>query len=82
VKNEKITIKWDRIGNGIWDSAFKAHGYKPVAFTLKDNVFGQESYVGNHMLNAWPDQTMYDAYDALIFIGPLDLECRGVDRYF
>ncbi|MEJ2544572.1 MAG: hypothetical protein P8Y99_10945 [Calditrichaceae bacterium] len=73
VKNEKITIKWDRIGNGIWDSAFKAHGNKPVAFTLKDNVFGQESYVGNHMLNAWPDQTMYDAYDALIFIGPLEL---------
>ncbi|MBN1406610.1 MAG: hypothetical protein JW956_02410 [Calditrichaceae bacterium] len=73
VKSEKVTIKWDRIGNGIWDSAFKAYGNRPIAFTLKDNVFGQEDYIGNHMLDVWPDQTMYDAYDALIFLGPLEM---------
>ncbi len=73
IQDETVTIKWDRIGNGIWDSAFEAYGNKPIAFTLKDNVFGRESYIGNHMLNVWPDQTMYDAYDALIFLGPLEV---------
>lgn len=71
-KKETISIKWGRIGNGIWDSAFKTFGNKPVAITLKDNIFGRQSYIGNHMLNVAPNQTMYDAYDALIFLGPLE----------
>jgi len=71
-KNDEVRIKWDRIGNGIWDSAFRATGDEPMAFTLKDNVFGQEDYIGNHMLNVYPNQTMYDAYDALIFLTPLE----------
>ena len=71
-KKETIVFLWGRIGGGIWDNAFEVFGNKPVAISLKDNVFGQESYVGNHMLNVAPNQSMYDAYDALIFLGPLE----------
>ena len=71
-KNEKTTMKFDRIADGIWDSAFKALGNKPIAISLKNNVFGDEKYIGNHMLNVSPNQTMYDAYDALIFLAPLE----------
>jgi hypothetical protein len=71
-KNEKPAMKFDRIADGIWDSAFKALGNKPTAISLKNNVFGNEKYIGNHMLNVAPNQMMYDAYDALIFLGPLE----------
>ena len=71
-KKETIIFLWDRIGGGIWDSAFEVFGNNPVAIPLKENVFGMENYVGNHMLNSAPNQTMYDAYDALIFLGPLE----------
>jgi len=71
-KNEKPAIKFDRIADGIWDSAFEALGNNPIAISLKKNVFGNEEYIGNHMLNVAPNQTMYDAYDALIFLGPLE----------
>ena len=71
-KNKTTTILWDRIGGGIWDSAFEDFGNKPIAIPLKENVFGNENYVGNHMLNVAPNQTLYDAYDALIFLGPLE----------
>jgi len=71
-KKETINFLWNRIAGGIWDSAFEVFGNKPVAIPLKDNVFGKENYVGNHMLNAAPNQTMYDAYDATIFLGPLE----------
>jgi len=71
-KKETIAFLWDRIGGGIWDSAFEVFGNNPVAIPLKDNVFGMENYVGNHMLDAAPNQMMYDAYDALIFLDPLE----------
>jgi hypothetical protein len=71
-KQETVKFVWDRIGKGIWDSAFEKFGNKPVAISLRDNVFGKESYIGNHMLNVAPNQTMFDAYDALIFLGPLE----------
>jgi hypothetical protein len=71
-KNENVVFLWDRIGGGIWDSAFEMYGNTPVAIPLENNIFGMESYVGNHMLNVAPNQTIYDAYDALIFLGPLE----------
>jgi hypothetical protein len=71
-KEKTVKIKWDRIANGIWDSAFKAVGDKPVAIPLKNNVFGSEPYIGNHMLNVYPNQTIFNAYDGLIFLGPLE----------
>lgn len=69
---EKYNYKWVRMANGLWDSAFKARGNKPIAFSLKDNIFGAEAYVGNHMHKSAPNQTMYDANDALIFLAPLE----------
>ena len=60
------------MANGIWDSAFKAAGDKPVAIPLKNNIFGREPYIGNHMLYVLPIQTMFNAYDGLIFLGPLE----------
>ncbi len=71
-KEETVAIKWDRIADGAWDSAFKEVGSIPIAITLKNNVFGKETYIGNHMLDVFPNQTMYDAYDAIIFLGPLE----------
>ena len=71
-RNETLEISWVRMGNGIWDSAFKAAGNRPVAFTLDDNAFGNEDYIGNLMLDVAPGQTMHDAYDAIIFLGPLE----------
>lgn len=53
--------------NGLWDKAFEENGNTPVAISLNDNVYGKAGYVGNHMLNVVNGQTMYDAYDGLIF---------------
>jgi hypothetical protein len=71
---EDVIVKWVRIGNGIWDSAFEAFGNTPVAFDLKDTPFGKTVYLGNHMRNVAADQTMYDAYDALIFLAPVETQ--------
>lgn len=69
---ENYIIKWIRMEKGKWDCAFKEYGNKPVAFDMKDTPFGSTPYTGNHMLDAAAGQTMYDAYDALIFLAPLD----------
>jgi len=69
---EKMEYRWIRMADGLWDSAFTFMNNKPVAFSLRDNIFGKEAYVGNHMVRAKPGQTMYDAYDALIFLKPLE----------
>jgi hypothetical protein len=69
---ENIEYTFVRIGRGIWDSAFRANGDTPVAFPLAGNVFGKEPYIGNHQLDALPGQTMQDAYDAVIFLSPLE----------
>lgn len=69
---EDVVVKWVRMEKGLWDSAFEKYGNKPVAFDMKDTPFGKAEYIGNHMLNAAQGQTMYDAYDALIFLAPVD----------
>lgn len=69
---DRINYRWIRMENGLWDEAFKMNGNAPIAFSLKDNIFGKAKYVGNHMLNVYPDQTMYDAYDALMFLAPVN----------
>lgn len=69
---EDVVIEWVRMEEGLWDSAFKAMGNRPMAFDLKDTPFGDTAYIGNHMLNAAPGQTMVDAYDALVFLKPVD----------
>jgi len=67
-----VNVKWVRMENGLWDNAFESYGNTPVAFDLKDTPFGSDEYIGNHMLNMAPGQTMYDAYDALIFLAPVE----------
>ena len=69
---EDVIVKWVRLENGLWDSAFEVFGNTPVAFDLKGTPFGSADYIGNHMLNVASGQTMYDAYDALIFLAPVD----------
>jgi hypothetical protein len=69
---DRIDYKFVRMAHGLWDAAFRANGDKPVAIPLADNVFGREPYLGNHQLDAAPRQTMADAYDALIFLAPLE----------
>jgi len=69
---ERLVYKWVRIDEGLWDKAFAQNGNKPVAVPLKNNEFGNHPYIGNHMADVLPGQTMYDAYDALIFLKPLE----------
>lgn len=69
---DKYSYKWEKMANGTWDSAFAACGNKPVAIPLAGNAFGQSAYIGNHMLNVQEGQTIQDAYDAVIFIAPLE----------
>jgi hypothetical protein len=64
--------RWVRMGDGVWDSAFAARGDQPVAFPLAGTPFGNHPYIGNHMLNVEPGLTMADAYDAIIFLAPLE----------
>ena len=67
----EMVYKWIRMDNGRWDSAFALNGNKPIAIPLKNTKFGNTAYVGNLMLNVAPQTSMYDAYDALIFLAPL-----------
>lgn len=69
---DKYTYSWIKMENGQWDRAFEENGNVPVAFSLKGNIFGKSEYVGNHMADAAAGQTMYDAYDGLIFLAPLE----------
>lgn len=69
---DRFSYSWIRMDNGMWDKAFKENGNVPIAISLEKNIFGKSSYVGNHMLNVADNQTMYDAYDGLIFLAPLE----------
>ncbi|HQV33538.1 MAG TPA: hypothetical protein PKV71_16765, partial [Calditrichia bacterium] len=69
---ERYRYRWERMAGGKWDGAFAALGNRPVAISLRDTPFGREPYVGNHMHKAAPGQTLFDAYDALIFLAPLE----------
>lgn len=68
----RFEYSWVKMENGKWDQAFERSGNDPVAFPLKNNPFGESAYIGNHMLDAKEGQTIYDAYDALLFLAPLD----------
>jgi len=70
---EKMRYSWVRMDNGNWDRAFRAHGNKPLAVPLADNPFGKTPYIGNHMLDVSDGQTMHDAYDAVIFLAPIEV---------
>jgi hypothetical protein len=69
---ERMVYRWVRPGRGRWDSAWHALGDQPTAIPLAGSVFGREPYVGNHMLDAAPGQTLADAYDAVVFLSPLE----------
>lgn len=69
---DRFEYTWTRLDGGAWDAAFARNGNTPVAIPLKGNIFGKHPYYGNHMADALDGQTMYDAYDALIFIKPLE----------
>ncbi len=70
---ERVRFHWTRVDGGRWDAAFAARGNRPVAVPLGATAFGRAPYLGNHMLDAAPGQTMADAYDALVFLAPLEL---------
>ncbi len=69
---DRFSYKWIKMDNGLWDKAFNENGNIPVGIPLKNNPFGNTPYIGNLMLNAAENQTMYDAYDGLIFLAPLE----------
>jgi len=67
----RYEYRWGRMAGGLWDRAFAAHG-RPVALPFAGTPFGATGYVGNHMAEAAPGQTMADAYDALVYVAPLE----------
>jgi hypothetical protein len=69
---ERVEYRWARVDGGRWDRAFAARGNAPVALPLAGTAFGRAPYLGNHQLDAAPGQTMGDAYDALVFLAPLE----------
>jgi hypothetical protein len=69
---DRIDYRWDRMEGGAWDRAFRDNGNHPVAISLDGTTFGRAPYVGNHMLDVAPGTTMADAYDAVIFLAPLE----------
>jgi len=69
---EDVQYHWARVDGGRWDRAFAAHGNAPVAVPLLGTSFGRAPYLGNHQLEAASGQTMADAYDALVFLAPLE----------
>lgn len=69
---EQYEYRWVRMEGGAWDRAFAANGDHPVALPLSGTAFGRARYVGNTMRDARADQTMADAYDALVFLAPLE----------
>jgi hypothetical protein len=69
---DRVSYRWEKMENGLWDKAFAATGNKPVAIPLHENIFGKAAYIGNHMLDVQQGQTMQDAYGALIFLAPLN----------
>lgn len=68
----RYNYRWIQMENGLWDEAFKTNNNSSIAIPFEGNIFGKSKYVGNHMLNVAEGQSMYDAYDALVFIKPLD----------
>ena len=68
---EKVNFEWIRPDNGKWDEAFALNKNHPVAVPFKNNPFGNFPFTGNQMQDAEAGQTMYNAYDALIFLKPL-----------
>ncbi len=69
---ERIEARWIRIEDGRWDLAFARCGDRPVALRLPGTPFGTTPYVGNHMLDVAAGTTMADAYDALVYLAPID----------
>jgi hypothetical protein len=69
---ERFDYRWARVEGGAWDRAFAANGNRPVALALAGNAFGNAPYEGNSMLDVAPGQTMADAYDAILFLAPLE----------
>jgi len=69
---EDVQYHWARVDGGRWDRAFAANGNLPIAVPLAGTSFGRAPYLGNHQLEAAPAQTMADAYDALVFLAPLE----------
>ncbi|HET6361488.1 MAG TPA: hypothetical protein VFH11_05465 [Gemmatimonadota bacterium] len=68
---ERMDYRWERMEEGAWDRAYRDYG-EAVAIPLEGTAFGEAPYVGNHMLDVAPGQTMADAYDAVIFLAPLE----------
>ena len=80
---ESKSYRWARMEDGAWDRAFAANGNVPVGLELAGTPFGAAPFVGNTMLDAAPGSTMADAYDALIFLGPIDeLRLSGTTGFY
>ncbi|OCX53381.1 hypothetical protein BEL04_03510 [Mucilaginibacter sp. PPCGB 2223] len=69
---ERFNYHFDRMANGLWDYAADKYNNYPVAIDINHTPFGTDAYVGNLMLNVKPGTKMDDAYDAVIFLKPIE----------
>lgn len=69
---EAMSYRWVRMEDGAWDRAFAVNGNVPVGLEIAGTPFGAARFVGNTMLRAAPGSTMADAYDALVFLAPVE----------
>ncbi len=79
---DRLDYQWILMDEGKWDVAFEMNGSQPVAVPLEANVFGETPYVGNHMAVCEPNQTMYNAFDAVIFQKPIELTQKSGETGF
>ena len=69
---ERVEYRFVRVDDGAWDRAFAANGDRPTALRIAGTPFGRTPYIGNHMLDVAPGTTMADAYDAVVYLGPVE----------
>jgi hypothetical protein len=69
---ESMSYRWVRMEDGAWDRAFEANGKVPVGLEIAGTPIGAARFVGNTMLRAAPGSTMADAYDAVLFLAPVE----------
>ena len=65
-------VRFGRLEEGNWDAAFASWNRRRIAVPLDHGPFGEAVYVGNHMMDSEAGQTLFDAYDYLIFLAPVE----------
>lgn len=79
---EQFNYRFDRMTDGLWDYAADKYAHYPVAIDINKTPFGNDPYQGNLILNVKTGSKMSDAYDAVIFLKPIEqMEQTAIINY-